>query len=112
MSPVFTGDLQKQLILYPGITKGKPGWPYEMFYRHFEKSVARANALVFIGYSFRDDYINSILQENGTKAKKYVITKSNPYSLPNFMTSDNGFNHNDKGFTKSSIADCLAYLSS
>ena len=111
-SPIFTGDLQRQLILYPGTTKEKPEWPYNIFYKDFEKSVTEASALVFIGYSFRDEHINSILEENIPNVKKYIITKSSEYPIPDFMTSGNNTRHNDKGFTSASARDCLDHLSS
>ena len=115
-SSIFTGDLQRQLILYPGTTKEKPEWPYDIFYKDFEKSVAEASALVFIGYSFRDVHINNILQENmSDNVKRYIITKSNQYpdlDDLDFMTAGNNAKHNDKGFTSASAKDCLDHLSS
>lgn len=109
--PVYTGDLQKQVALFPGGTKKEPGeWPFVKFYKHFERSVERAKQFVFIGFSFRDEYINRILQEGAAAAKKYIITKDSQYPLPNFLQSDKKVEHNDRGFTKNSVNDCLAYL--
>ena len=109
--PVYTGDLQKQVALFPGGTKKEPGeWPFVKFYKHFERSVERAKQFAFIGFSFRDEYINRILQEGATAAKKYIITKDSQYPLPDFLQSDKKAEHNDRGFTKNSVNDCMAYL--
>ena len=111
ISPIFTGDLQKQVALYPGGTKKEPEeWPFVKFYKHFESSAEQAERFVFVGFSFRDEYINNILQENAIEAKKYIITKGSPYTLPDFIESDIT-RYNDNGFTMDSIKDCLIHLS-
>ena len=111
ISPVFTGDLQKQVALYPGEAKKEPEeWPFVKFYKHFERSVGQATGFVFIGFSFRDEYINRTLQENAAAVKKYIITKDSPHPLPSFLKSNKKVKHNDKGFTKESVSDCLAYF--
>ena len=111
-SPIFTGDLQKQLVLYPGATKKEPEeWPFTKFYKHLEKSAADAKASVFIGFSFRDEHINRILRENSTRTRKYIITKESPHPIPDFMQSNSEAKHNDKGFAMDSIKDCLLHLS-
>ena len=111
ISPVFTGDLQKQVALYPGEAKNEPEeWPFSKFYKHFERSVERAAGFIFIGFSFRDEYINRILQEKSSAVKKYIITKNSTHPLPDFLQSDKKVKHNDKGFTQESVTDCLAYF--
>ena len=115
ISPVFTGDLQKQVALYPGEAKNEPKKrPFSNFYKHFERSVERAAGFIFIGFSFRDEYINRILQEKSSAVKKYIITKNSTqnstYPLPDFLQSDKKVKHNDKGFTQESVTDCLAYF--
>lgn len=113
ISPVFTGDLQKQIVLYPGGAKKEPEeWPFSKFYKHFERSVERAAGFIFIGFSFRDEYINRILQEKSSAVKKYIITKNSTptHPLPDFLQSDKKVKHNDKGFTKESVSDCLAHF--
>ena len=111
ISPVFTGDLQKQVALYPGEAKKEPEeWPFVKFYKHFEKSVEQATGFVFIGFSFRDEYINRTLQENAAAVKKYIITKNSSHPLPSFLKSNKKVKSNDKGFTKESVSDCLAHF--
>ena len=111
ISPVFTGDLQKQVALYPGEAKEEPKEePFVKFYKHFERSVEKATGFIFIGFSFRDEYINRILQENAAAVKNYIITKNSPHPLPSFLKLDKRVKHNDKGFTPESVSDCLTHL--
>ena len=75
MSPVFTGNHQNHLILYPGY-KGKPDQePFIKFHERLQLIVQQANGAIFIGFAFRDEYINSILSELRPEIPKFVINK-------------------------------------
>lgn len=60
--PLFKGTHERHVIVYPGF-KGVPTTePFVSFHAHFAKAVAAATELIFIGFAFRDQYINDLLQ--------------------------------------------------
>jgi len=62
--PYFKGDHARHAILYPGF-KGTPTEPpFTYFHDHFERVVQQADRLLFIGFAFRDEHLNSILSKN------------------------------------------------
>lgn len=57
-------------MIYPS-EKVKPEIePFRTLHNEFISDVNRCNILIFIGFAFRDEYINSILNDAG---KKYLI---------------------------------------
>jgi hypothetical protein len=66
--PLFKGSHESHVIIYPGF-KGRPSEPtFQLFHNHFRKALDSAMAVVFIGFAFRDEYINEIC-ERGIKAQ-------------------------------------------
>lgn len=62
--PEFDGDHDKRLILYPGF-KGVPAKdPFILFHEYLKRISKNATHLIFIGFAFRDDYINEIFESN------------------------------------------------
>ena len=59
--PEFDGDHKKRLILYPGF-KGRPDrQPFISFHEYFRHRLASATHLLFIGFAFRDEFINELV---------------------------------------------------
>jgi len=59
--PLFKGNHEKHVILYPGF-KGLPAAePFAAFHNYLARAVAGADIVLFIGFAFRDAYINDIL---------------------------------------------------
>lgn len=59
--PEFDGDHAKRLILYPGF-KGVPSRePFISFHEYFRRRVSTASHILFIGFAFRDGYINELV---------------------------------------------------
>ena len=107
ISEVFTGDHQNHLILYPGY-KGEPDEePFVKFHRHLRAVVRQATGAVFIGYAFRDQYINTILSEFPPKIPKIVINKDS--SLPD-LPFLKGAKHFSEGLTKETAKVCINSL--
>jgi hypothetical protein len=62
-TPKYQGRHEDQVIIYPGF-KGTPDKkPFTLFHEHFSRSVERADVAVFIGFAFRDQYINQVLRD-------------------------------------------------
>ena len=106
-NPNFTGNHQNHLILYPGY-KGEPDQkPFTKFHEHLRAVVQKANAAIFVGFAFRDDYINDILSALSSGILTYVINKDD--SLPD-LPFTNAYKHFNKGFTARSVTACLESL--
>ena len=98
---------EEHLILYPGY-KGEPNEePFTKFHEHLQAVVQQASAAIFIGYAFRDDYINTILSELPSEIPKFVINKDD--ALPDFSFLE-GCKHLNDGLTKESVETCLRGL--
>lgn len=70
---IFTGDHSKQAIIYPGF-KGKNDAPFfEVFHNYLAEAVADSKAMIFVGFAFRDPYINEILRENTREGCPVVV---------------------------------------
>lgn len=116
----FSGDHKNHCILYPGY-KGVPTEePFRAFHEHL-RSVVREEygaltAAIFIGFAFRDEYINSILGELPSETLASLITKPEGKNLPNMGIAPSvpfsaTFTHARGGLTEETVGDCLAYLS-
>ena len=109
----FTGNHRKHLALYPG-HKGEPREePYMAFHNRLRLIVESADAAIFVGYSFRDEYINQILSDLSPGVPKYVITKDQPNEQVQ-ETLDPAFLSDAErvraGFTRESVNSCLDFL--
>ena len=112
----LTGSDNNRVILYPG-NKGKPTEePFQTFHKHLQAVVQRAEMALFIGFSFRDDYINTILSDLPLATQKYVITESDGYPIDTIPPEnapasfrDNCI-HSRKGLTEETVEDCLQRL--
>lgn len=106
-SDVYTGDPQKQSILYPGF-KGPPTKePFIKFHEHLRAVVDHADAAAFIGFAFRDEYINGILSNLRAEIPKCVICKdAQQLDVP----FSGRVVHFGEGFSKESISRCMEVL--
>lgn len=124
ISDVFAGDHQKHCILYPGY-KGEPTEdPFAVFHQHLRRVVngvyAPLNAAVFIGFAFRDEAINRILEEIPEGTPTCFITKSDGHSdkqspsdtPPPDAPRTGECIHFEGGFTERTARHCLGTLSS
>lgn len=110
ISEVFTGDHQQHLILYPGY-KGVPiEEPFVKFHEHLRAVVRQANMAIFVGFAFRDDYINTILSELPSDIPKFVINKDD--TLPDGLDFSflNESEHLNIGFTRESVETIMTYF--
>ena len=109
----FTGDHDNHLALYPG-HKGEPlKEPFMAFHNHLRLMVRSADAAIFVGFSFRDEYINQILSGLSSGVPKYVITKEQSNAqdqgtqIPEFLSDAERVR---EGFTRDSVNSCLEFL--
>ena len=112
----FSGDHKNHCILYPGY-KGVPTEePFRAFHEHL-RNVVRDESLtaaIFIGFAFRDDYINTILTDLPPATPKFAITKSDEKHIDDTPPTGAPFTDNcihfRGGFTAETVAECLAVM--
>lgn len=76
--PEFDGDHKKRLILYPGF-KGVPSRePFVAFHEYFRRRLQQTSHVLFIGFAFRDDFINQLIASELMPTAKVVAV--NPSS--------------------------------
>jgi len=77
--PLFKGDHRRHVILYPGF-KGVPDRPpFNYFHSYFASRLALVDHIIFIGFAFRDEYINDMLQR--FTAPRAIVTVVNPVEV-------------------------------
>jgi hypothetical protein len=103
--PEFDGDHKKRLILYPGF-KGVPSRePFVAFHEYFRQRLQTVTHVLFIGFAFRDQFINELVEANLPKNSRVAVV--NPSTeLPNlgFLRS---VTHLPQGFGISENATLL-----
>ena len=103
----FTGSHKNHVIIYPGF-KGEPlEEPFILFHNHLRHVVEIADAAIFVGYAFWDEYINKVLGNLPFHIPKFVINIEQPLPDLAFLLSAAHF---DTGFTYDSAEACLKSL--
>lgn len=68
---------QNHTILYPGF-KGEPKQsPFKEFHRYFAECLEKCDIFLSIGFSFRDDYINELIENKLGKQSHFLIMDPN-----------------------------------
>ena len=103
----YTGQHQNHILLYPGF-KGKPKEePFITFHNHLRLVAEKAQAAIFIGYAFRDEYINEILVSMPSKIPKIVIDAMPSPPERRFLR---GCAHSGDGFVIGSASLVIDFL--
>ena len=98
----FTGDHSDRALIYPG-DKINPKGIFKKFYDHLAATCSKVKIAIFIGFSFRDELINTTLAQNiPENAPKIIINKDKEDRTfhDQFPFSKGSCSHIDKGFTK------------
>ena len=79
----FVGDHNRHAIVYPGF-KGVPDKePFTSFHQHFRRVLHKCDTAIFIGFAFRDEYINRICEQDlADDAYVYILDPSSDLNLP------------------------------
>lgn len=90
--PVFTGYHDKHAIIYPGF-KGKSKLSFfQIFHEYLAKAISESSIIIFIGFAFRDEYINTIIRENlPLNASVYVINPDKSVNFPSTRSKPHYF---------------------
>ncbi len=99
-TPRSVGNPQLHCILYPGYKGSAKEEPFRTFHAHLRRVIKaeQLTAAIFIGYAFRDDYINDILNNDLPKeTPSYFITKGSETDLPPGAPSVTSYSHITQG---------------
>lgn len=108
-SPNFVGDHDKHVILYPGF-KGRPDRaPFDAFHTWFAKALRVTDYALFIGFAFRDSYINDLLRNNlPDNARVAVIDPATEVERVGLGSRDVA--HVSKGLSAEAVSDAITGL--
>lgn len=59
----FAGDHERHPIIYPGFKGVASSEFFTVFHSYLESAVKEADILIFIGFAFRDDHINTVIRD-------------------------------------------------
>lgn len=97
-TPLFAGEHERHLIIYPGF-KGRPTEPeIQAFHAHFERTLEAAAGMLFIGYAFRDDYINELCERRLNASAVVVVL--NPDDSVNVPIAENRLKRLPENFNR------------
>ena len=101
----FKGNHAYHGVIYPGF-KGVPKEePFSLMHSYLEAAIQRADLLIFIGFAFRDEYINTCIERNlGTK----VIHVVDPGDVIFPAAFAGNIRHIKRGFDLEAIQDIAA----
>ena len=100
-----TGDIP---ILYPGFKGDPEEEPFSKFHEHLRAVVREARAAIFIGFAFRDEYINGILSDLPWGISQLVINKDDSLPDRSFLVDCRHFN---EGLTVEAVSKCVEEVS-
>lgn len=77
--PGYKGRDDRHAIIYPGF-KGRPAAePFLTMHQYFVRALTSANVVVFVGFAFRDEYINELCERYVRPSSRVFVL--NPNSL-------------------------------
>jgi hypothetical protein len=106
---LYKGDHRKHVIIYPGFKGAPAAEPFLSFHRHFERVARAAVAAIFVGFGFRDDYINEVLNSSlSPDTPVLVINPEEDLSMP--FASSTKLHRLEKGFGRESSTYAAGWL--
>jgi len=105
----FRGDHDKHIILYPGFKNQPDTEPFVTFHNYFNSCLSKASLIVFIGFAFRDDHINSLLERNTLPETPIRVIDLHD-DLENIPLENNQIEYVNTGFSRNGIKDFFSSL--
>lgn len=103
----FTGQHPNHILIYPGFKGETQEEPFVTFHDHLRRVVVQAHAAIFIGYAFRDEFINEILSDMPSNIPKFVINTEQSAPDLDFLRESSHFG---EGFTDESVTSCIVFM--
>lgn len=96
----FKGDHAYHGVIYPGFKGAPKEEPFILMHSYLEAAIQRADVLIFIGFAFRDEYINACIERNiGSK----VISVIDPGRITPPASITKNIKHIPLGFSKEAV---------
>ena len=108
-SPVYTGSSRHHAILYPGLKEEPRDSPFDKFHNYLQAVVSRPPVTaIFVGFAFRDNYINGILSYLSPGTQKIIVNKDS--SKPDVPFQGGTYTHLDEGLTEKTARHCISLV--
>ena len=105
----FKSDHRHHAAIYPGF-KGVPtDSPFDLFHDYFERALQSCEVVLFIGFAFRDEYINDLIRRAPSRQRYIVIDPSSLDKLPAAISGR--VHHITRGFDRSACSEVVEILS-
>jgi hypothetical protein len=105
-NPQFKADHSRHAIIYPGF-KGVPkAEEMILFHNYFAQAVSASDLLIFIGFAFRDQYLNQVIVDNLSPSAKILILNPEA-SLLSLPFDDSQATLIPKYFDLESVSECI-----
>jgi hypothetical protein len=102
---LYTGDHKRHAIIYPGF-KGEPeATVFGPFHSYLVKRLSEADFALFIGFAFRDEYINQLIADNIND--RCMIKIINPDKRVKFPLRRRSVEYVPSGFGLKSLGQAL-----
>lgn len=82
-NPVFTGNHNQHLIIYPGFKDNPKDELLSRFHFHFSDCLRNTKNILYIGFAFRDQYINSLIEKSFLPFETMMTVIDPASNLPN-----------------------------
>jgi len=101
--PTFKGSHDKHAIIYPGFKGREFGGIFSSFHQYFGNALAASNTVIFIGFAFRDEYINELCERFISKQSRIItINPEKSKKLP-FQHPKSKVQHITSGLNQDSV---------
>jgi len=104
--PTFKGQHENHAIIYPGF-KGRPSEPlFLSFHEHLRKTIRTSRVAIFIGFAFRDPYINEVIAASITARTTCIVVNPSRVQLPFDLPKTH---YIEAGFDEESVSQIVSF---
>lgn len=105
-APVYSGDHKKQAIIYPGFKGESDSTFFRIMHEYLANRLEETDVAVFIGFAFRDEYINRLIAERMNPRARVVVI--NPDKRVRFPVARHKPLYVRGGFDQSSVDEAIS----
>lgn len=99
----FKGNHKYHGVIYPGY-KGVPQEdPFSLMHSYFERALQSADVIIFVGFAFRDEYINTCLERSAGSKPIYVVDPAAKVHVPKGLNGN--LRHINYGFGRDAMSE-------
>jgi hypothetical protein len=107
----FSGMENRHALIYPGFKGAPRDEPYSTLHDYFSAQLPQYDGAIFIGFGFRDDYLNTLLESRlSEECFVAVLNRSGDVTLPKLRTKRVHRLGHGSGFDGASAKAAVAYM--